>query len=681
MNPLGPLLLAGGGHSHTLLLKRWAMTPRLRPKCGIVLVNRHPTTLYSSMVPGLIANIYSLDEISIDLRNLCDRAGVAFVQAEITGADPHHRYLNLYRRPALRFGLLSLDVGAVIQNIDGLSGFPIRPLETALSILSQQDPLSRKPFRVVGGGFAGVEVVLALRHRWPHRPLHLHTRVGQLNAKIRGVLQRARVCCLTNLRNADNTGHSTLLCTGSQAPSWLAESGFAVNKDGRVYTDAYLQLKDYPNIFASGDCAVVVSQPRPASGVWAVKAAKPLARNLEAAYKGQSLHPWKPQRQALQLIGDQNGAAWLQRGRLQIGPSHMLWVLKQTIDHAFMAGFARPANMNMRTAEAIACRGCAAKLPARLLGAALSQVGLDTQPEDAIDLGGTPALLQSVDGFPALLSDPWLNARLTALHACSDLWACGATVTSAMAVVTLPSIHPIEQQEMLAQTLEGIQSVLNEQGATLIGGHTLESRSPIPTPTSLGIQVALSVNGQSSTPWSKGGIQIGDALLLNRALGTGVLFAAAMVGAAKPRDIEAALSVMNSSQHQLISTLRRYGPAIHACTDITGFGLLGHLTEMLQGSKPLTIQLWTNLIPVHQGAMDLLEKGFASSLAPSNREAWNCLNGPVQLIPASSRAMMNLLVDPQTCGPLLVACTAEAAASLTAEYSWIQIGIARADHV
>ena len=140
MTASGPLLLAGGGHSHALLLKRWAMTPRLRPKRGVVLVNRHPTALYSGMVPGLIAGIYRQDELSLNLPHLCDRAGVAFVQAEILGVDSQRQDLLLHQRPSLRFGLLSLDVGAVTRNADDLAGVPIKPLETALQFLSQQDP-------------------------------------------------------------------------------------------------------------------------------------------------------------------------------------------------------------------------------------------------------------------------------------------------------------------------------------------------------------------------------------------------------------------------------------------------------------------------------------------------------------------------------------------------------------
>jgi hypothetical protein len=158
MTPSGSLLLAGGGHSHALLLKRWAMTPRLRPKRSIVLINRHPTALYSGMVPGLIAGIYRREELSINLPHLCDRAGVAFVQAEISGIDSQRQDLLLHQRPALSFGVLSLDVGAVTRNLEHLSGVPIKPLEEALQFLSQQDPEDPQPFRIVGAGPAGIEV-------------------------------------------------------------------------------------------------------------------------------------------------------------------------------------------------------------------------------------------------------------------------------------------------------------------------------------------------------------------------------------------------------------------------------------------------------------------------------------------------------------------------------------------
>ena len=132
MTTAGALVLAGGGHSHSLLLKQWAMRPKRRPKRRIVLVNRHGSALYSGMVPALIAGIDRSEVVEIDLRQLCDRAGVAFIQAEISGVDVQRQQLQLTNRPALTYGLLSLNVGAVSRssNADGMA---IKPLETALA--------------------------------------------------------------------------------------------------------------------------------------------------------------------------------------------------------------------------------------------------------------------------------------------------------------------------------------------------------------------------------------------------------------------------------------------------------------------------------------------------------------------------------------------------------------------
>ena len=673
MTAAGVLLLAGGGHSHALVLKRWAMRPEQRPQQSITLINRTSTSLYSGMVPGLIAGLYQRDELAIDLRQLCDLAGVAFVEAEITGLNPQETYLRLRNRPDLHFDWLSLDVGSVSR--PSASGVPIKPLEASLAFLEREGASDPRPLRVIGAGAAGLEVVLALRRRWPQRALQLQQRSGQLDPAIQKVLQQARVTLID-----DDSSHNgpSLLCTGSQGPAWLATAGLPLDADGRIRTDRYLRVEGHPSLFASGDCAVISTAPRPASGVWAVRAGRPLATNLEAACQGQPLRAWHPQREALQLIGSHQDAAWGRWRRWGLGPSPLLWRLKQRIDRAFMVGFQRPTSM--AGAAPMACRGCAAKLPAQPLAAALERVGLGGQPEDAARLPGHQGLLQSMDGFPALVSDPWLNGRLTALHACSDLWACGAPVSSAMATITLPMIPAIEQQELLVQTLAGIRSVLEEQGAELIGGHTMESRSPAPVPASLGVQVTLTVNGASPSPWLKSGLQPGDALLISRPLGTGVLFAGAMAGASKAADLDTALKSMACSQHPLLEQIESTPEGIHACTDITGFGLLGHLGEMLQNSPELNVQLDGPAIPAYPGALDLFERGVSSTLAPSNRAAWRWLEGRVQLQQHPSAALLELLVDPQTCGPLLLACSAAAATDLTQKGPWIQIGSATSAH-
>ena len=111
------LVLAGGGHSHALVLRTWAMHPQRRPNAWITLVNRGSTALYSGMVPGLVAGLYERREAAIDLRRLADLAGVSFVEAEITAVDLPRQQLLLEGRAALRFDWLSLDVGAVVAGI------------------------------------------------------------------------------------------------------------------------------------------------------------------------------------------------------------------------------------------------------------------------------------------------------------------------------------------------------------------------------------------------------------------------------------------------------------------------------------------------------------------------------------------------------------------------------------
>ena len=719
------LVLAGGGHSHALLLRRWAMRPKQKPRGLITLVDRSSTTLYSGMVPGLIAGLYSRDQVAIDLRRLAADAGVAFVEAEIQGINLTSKNLLLKGRLPLPFTQLSLDVGAISrpvaphQSLSTSCLVPIKPLEPALALLESQDGNSSESFHVMGSGLAGVEVALALRQRWPRRPIHLLARMDRLDRRLAKALREADVHIEHQTADAPAsrplaTISAGLLCSGSRAPSWLVASGLpCCSQSGRVRTNNKLQVIDQPQIFASGDCGVIDTCPRSPSGVWAVRAAIPLARNLEAACKNKPLRPWAPQQQVLQLLGGfktGHPMAWAIWGSIQLGPHPLLWRWKQSIDRRFMQRLQPSA---MSTTKAIAdddrmlCRGCAAKLPAATLEAALSTAGvggLAKAPEDAAVVptkaqGSGGMLLQSVDGFPALISDPWLNGRLTALHAFSDLWASGASVQSAQAVITLPLTSPSIQQQLLAQTIAGIRSALDHQQAALIGGHTLEDRNPPPDPCSLGLQLVLSVQGSPRhSLWHKRGFQSGDQLLLSRPLGTGVLFAAAMAGAATPADLDTALTQMQTSQHKLVEQLtaleQQHTGQLHAATDITGFGLLGHLGEMLgdtaKDPEPLQIQLDARKIPALPGALTLLSAGHASSLAPANRRAWSLLNPQAAGQPApvclhlgeqkargkSYWALLELLVDPQTCGPLLISVTPSFAEALLSQpnHGWHAIG-------
>lgn len=699
MQPLAPqpprqqLLLAGGGHTHALLLRRWLMRPDRRPRAtAITLVNRHAAALYSGMVPGLVAGLYSADACSIDLRQLCQRAGVSFVQAEIIGLDPERRLLLLRDRPPLRFDRLSLDVGAVTAA--ATAALAVKPLEPFLAWCAELRPGHQPPVRIRGGGAAAVELALALRRRAIPSTLLLRGDGLQLGspAAARAAERLLEQAGIALQRRSDPAAQADLACTGSRAPAWLAAAGLPLDPaSGRVLTMPSLQVQGHPQIFAAGDCALVATAPRPASGVWAVRAAPLLAANLRRSLEEpqRPLRPWRPQAWALQLIGaggrQGDGAAapralacW---GPLVFGPSTWLWRWKDRIDRRFMAGFAAPAAA-VAAAGLPACRGCAAKLAAAPLRSALDRLAATSPSPPAASAlagsGGSPPLedaalvaatadgrllLQSVDGFPALVDDPWLNGRLTTLHACSDLWASGAAVASVQVLVTLPEAAAHLQEDWLLQTLAGVRSVLDPLAAPLLGGHTQEGRD------GAGLSLALSVNGlvRPQALRRKGPLQPGDRLLLTRPLGSGVLFAAAMAGAARPEWISSLLERLQQSQASLVELLTAHG--CQACTDITGFGLLGHLGEMLAASAPaLALELQAAAIPAYPGALELVQRGFASSLAPANASALALLSGPVRLVaagrtPAFSEA---LLIDPQTCGPLLAALPAPRAAAALA---------------
>ena len=669
------LVLAGGGHSHALLLRRWLMRPGLRPRdTAVVLVSRCSTALYSGMVPGVVAGFYSREQASIDLRQLCRRADVAFLQAEITGLNPAAGELHLQHRPPLRFDRLSLDVGAITPAPQQAAEQTVKPLEPFLNWLERRRP--EQPLRIRGGGAAALELALALRSRGFAvevclRGSALHLGSAAANGRGLRLLRQAGIPVQPNTPAATP---ADLACTGSRAPAWLAGSGLPVERaSGRVLTEATLQVQGHPSLFACGDCAVIATVPRPPSGVWAVRAAPLLAENLRRSLcePALPLRPWRPQPLALQLLATAerpSPRAVASYGPLAIGPAGWIWRWKDRIDRRFMAGFAPAPAMGPAGAGAavpMACRGCAAKLAAAPLASALTRLHARPSPaEDAVLVGRADdgaLLFQSVDGFPALLDDPWLNARLTTLHACSDLWASGADVRCVQALVTLPEAAPRLQEEWLLQTLAGVRSVLDPIGAALVGGHTLEGRD------GAGLALALTVNG-SAPPhrhWPKGPIQPGLALLLSRPIGSGVLFAAAMAGAARPAWIDAALEEMQVDQSVLVARLARHGA--RACTDITGFGLLGHLGEML--GSDTTVELDPATIPAFAGALELLEQGFASTLAPSNAAALALLepSGPVRLAAEASAASLQLLIDPQTCGPLLAALPEAAAQEALAE--------------
>jgi selenide,water dikinase len=278
-------------------------------------------------------------------------------------------------------------------------------------------------------------------------------------------------------------------------------------------------------------------------------------------------------------------------------------------------------------------------------------VGLDT-PDDAAAFFVPPgrALVQTVDYMPALVSDPYLFGRIATLHSLSDLFAMGAEPHSVLAAALVPFAADEVTEETLYQLLGGVLRELGAAGAVLAGGHSAEGAV---------VGLALTCNGLAdpSRLLRKSGLQAGEALLLTKPLGTGVLFAAHMRLKAKAMWIDAAVDSMLLSNRSAAKILLDHGAT--GCTDVTGFGLAGHLLEMLRPAG-LGSEIDLAALPTLPGALDCLRRGLASSLTAANRSAAAAMAGAKEV---AAHERFALLFDPQTSGGLLAGVPEERAAS------------------
>jgi selenide,water dikinase len=247
--------------------------------------------------------------------------------------------------------------------------------------------------------------------------------------------------------------------------------------------------------------------------------------------------------------------------------------------------------------------------------------------------------LLTIDGFRAMLDDPYLFGRIAAHHSLNDIFAMAASPTAALAFITLPLMSEALMEEELFQVLSGVVSVLNDQQVSLVGGHTAEGAE---------MTVALTITGApGTTTLTKGSAVVGDRLILTKALGTGVILAATMQGQGMPESFAAALQSMDQSNGPAVTTFIE--SRAHTLTDITGFGLVGHLSEILRASV-VGAELDLRAVPLLPGAEALLPK-IQSSLQQANELALADFTIESEL--GINDARVKALADPQTSGGLL----------------------------
>jgi selenide,water dikinase len=692
------LVLVGGGHAHVHVLKSLGMRPI--PGVRATLVARDIETPYSGMLPGYVAGHYDFGECHIDLVRLARFAGARLIHDEAVGLDRAQRRVLCRGHPPVRYDLVSLDIGSTPRRDDvpGAAEYtiPVKPIDRFAqrweALLARAQPGMR--LAVIGGGAGGVELALSARHRLAGARVTLIARDMLLPSHNAGVRRRfARVLaergvravtgdpavrvephCLTLASGEAVEFDEALWVTEAAAAPWLTETGLPLAPGGFVVTDETQRSPADPTVFAVGDVCAMGGHPRDKAGVYAVRAGPKLADNLRRVLAGREPRRAILQRRGLALIGTGDRNAVASRGKLA-AEGAALWRLKQWIDRGWMRKYVElPEMAGAGDEDAMRCGGCAAKVPADVLGRALARLGpqtgaavsLGAGSDDAalVTLPGAPPLLQTVDFFRALVDDPYLFGRIAANHALGDIYAMGGVPDTALAIATLPPARPPIMEHDLFHLLKGATEVFEAAGAVLVGGHSAEGAE---------LGLGFAVTGRPGpTILRKGGLNPGDRLILTKPLGTGVILAAEMRGKAPARVVAGAIDAMLQSAAIASGILAAHGAT--ACTDVTGFGLLGHMNEMLAASE-LDARLDPAAIPALDGALALFEHGLASSLHISNLSALATL---ADADPNSPLA--KLLIDPQTAGGLLAGVPAERAAPCLAElrrrgYRAAEIGI------
>jgi selenide, water dikinase len=292
-------------------------------------------------------------------------------------------------------------------------------------------------------------------------------------------------------------------------------------------------------------------------------------------------------------------------------------------------------------------------------------VGTETSDDAAVyRLNDTQALVATTDFFTPIVDDPYDFGRIAATNAISDIYAMGAKPIFALALVGMPLDKlPLE---VIGRILAGGESVCAEAGIPIAGGHSIDVLEPIYGLVVLGLVHPDKVKRNSSA-------KAGDALILGKPLGVGILSAALKKG--KLSDAGYAAMIESTTKLNTPGEALSEMPEVHALTDVTGFGLAGHLLEICRGSR-LSAEVSFSALPILKEALDLVQQGVATGASDRN---WKGYGQDVALPAGAPEWQRKLLSDPQTSGGLLVACAPEAEKAVLAEFR--KRGFAQASNI
>ncbi len=641
-----------------------------------ILISEHFEATYSGMTPGYIHKDFSKEEISMDLQRLCFNAGATFIRDKVVKIETNYQKLELQNLPSIHYDLLSINTGS-ISNTRGIKienssrCFFVKPISLLVKNLSEIDQIikyKKNKIAIIGGGIASYELAFSLSRRYENnleitilgknilKEKNLNEKTKKYIKKISNYLGikeiQGEVVSISEKFLTLKNGvifecDLSLVSSGADIETWLSNSSLNKDKNGFIAVNDNLLSTNNESVFITGDACSLENNFRPKSGVMAVRQGEVLKENIFYKLTGRPLIKFRPQKNWLYLVGTYKNYALLNYFFLSFH-GRWCWKLKEWIDRRFINKFKFSSgksmtkkNFDLEESKNIKmyCQGCGSKASKYTLVNFLKAENSNTELSDAsiIDIN-TSSLLQSIDHIKLFTSlNPFDFGVISYLHSQNDILSSGGSVQTISVSQALPFSEGIIEKFYMDYFMKGIKSESIKDDSVIVSGHSYQSKEP---------GITITMNGVFEKKISKNQAQENDLIYLSKPLGTGYLLAAyfnnsELLSSIDFQNLIEWLRKGNSKASEISKSFKS-----NITTDISGFGLASHLSDICKSSK-LSAEIKLNKEILINKNIEIL-KTFKSTGFDNNYSS--SIN---DILISDNNKLKNILYDPQTNGPLL----------------------------
>ena len=671
------LVLVGAGHSHTEVIKYLGKLNLSGLR--ITLISKSHYCTYSGMVPGFIEGQYSWSEINIDIVKLSFRNNVRLILNEVVKISGKNKKVYLKNNSFIEFDFLSINIGIESNknNVDGAKdyAYALKPISEIENTINSIALTKQNKIAIVGAGAAGVEVSLALNAKFQrlkikkkiilisknntimkNYPIAVAKKLEKAisnkdinimyNSNVTKILKSSLV--INNTKKIKDC--CSVLATNGIAPYLVKISDLALSKNGFISVKKTLQTMNFNNIFASGDIADVEDLGLVKAGVFAVRQADILKKNLKNTFLQNKLIKYYPQKSYLSLIGITDSSAVLHKYFIVV-KGKIFWIIKKYIDKKFIEKYSYNEATNKKYSYPITskepnehnmqCEGCGSKVPYEVLKQVFS-TNINLGSFDANYIKGNSSLVHTVDVITSIIDDLYLLGRIAAKHSLNDLFAANACPVSVQMIMSTPKSLNIIQKRDIYQISEGANSIFKEASCLISGGHSYSNESE---KSSVGFSLIGKIKIKKNEPLNS---KKKNKIYMTGKIGTALVMAALKQSLIEGEYYKELVEEMTRSNIKIFKIIQKYN--IKDITDISGFGLALHLKNLLiRNKKYKGANIFLNKVLMLNGAKKAMQKNVISSLTYSNKSS---VINSLEII-SNLKRYYNILYDPQTAGGFL----------------------------